>query len=264
MLNPDAIQRLWLGADVSTLRAAGRLIDEVHDYVGVVKVGLQLMHRVGTPHLLKSLRKRPGIKLSVFADAKVEDIPRTVGEAVRAIADQGVDFLNMQSWAGPKAIEEAVKHKGSSKLLLVTVLSSLTPDNLYYMFVQRYPGAKPFESLTPEDRVKYLQDVTLDLAIMSAEYGGDGVICSGQELRVLAQDSGLNGFERYATGIRPEWAPEDDHSRTMTPAEAIREGATGVILSRPIRNPPKKIGKPREAARRVVVEIDSALPRPTS
>ncbi|MBI3290725.1 orotidine 5'-phosphate decarboxylase [Candidatus Falkowbacteria bacterium] len=105
----------------------------------------------------------------------------------------------------------------------------------------------------------YIEEVVLGMAIMAAECGADGVICSPMELDVLSQDIGLRGFPCYTPGIRPLWARKNDQERVTTPSEAVKKGATGIIVGRPILQPPEEIGGPVEAAALIAEEIEAAL-----
>lgn len=253
----DARNRIWVPLDVSDLRTAGRHVRNLQGAVGVFKAGLQLIHRVGTPKVVRYLQSLGLPPARIFIDAKLDDIPNTVGQAAAAIADLGVGFFNMHASAGQKAIEEAAKNKGNSKLLVVTVLTSLKADDLYGMYLRHYSIAVSFDQLSETAQTQYLQDVVLDMAIMAAESGADGVICSPQELDILSQDAGLNNMHRYTPGIRPRWAAANDQQRITTPGDAIRKGATGIIVGRPILKPPKEIGKPIDAARKIAEEIEA-------
>lgn len=254
----EAKKKIWIPLDVNGLRDVGRHIRDLDGSVGVFKTGLQLIHRVGTPKLVKYIRGL-GVPSCIFVDAKLDDIPNTVGEATAAIADQGVEYINLHASAGPKAIDAAVEKKKKSLILIVTVLTSLTPRMLYDMYVACFPGAKNFDSLSEDDQNKYLQEVVLRMAIMAAECGADGVICSPQELSILSEDGGLNGMLRYTPGIRPRWAAKNDQERITTPAEAISMGASGIIVGRPVLQPPKEIGKPIDAANRIAEEIAAVM-----
>lgn len=64
---------------------------------------------------------------------------------------------------------------------------------------------------------------------------------------------------KITPGVRPDWAAAGDQKRIMTPHDAIRAGATALVIGRPITNPPREIGAPATAAQRIAKEIASAL-----
>ena len=89
--------------------------------------------------------------------------------------------------------------------------------------------------------------------------GADGIICSPRELPWLEKIISPRPFARVTPGVRPQWAAGDDQKRTLTPSEAIRAGATQLVIGRPILRPPSSIKTPVEAAKRILDEISEAL-----
>ncbi|MZH46708.1 MAG: orotidine-5'-phosphate decarboxylase, partial [Nitrospinae bacterium] len=92
----------------------------------------------------------------------------------------------------------------------------------------------------------------LDRAVRAQNSGCAGVVCSGEEAKVVKQKCGTS-FKIVVPGIRPEWASVsgDDQSRIATPSQAIRDGADMIVVGRPIRN----AEDPREAAQKIIEEI---------
>ena len=133
----------------------------------------------------------------------------------------------------------AVMNKGHSQVLAVTVLTSLEENNAYLLF-----GAP--------SKAKVLQ-----FARDAKTAGVDGIICSPQELELLGKQKELMGLIKITPGVRPEWAAVGDQKRIMTPLEAIRAGATALVIGRPITNPPVEIGSPANAVNKIVEEIGS-------
>jgi orotidine-5'-phosphate decarboxylase len=94
---------------------------------------------------------------------------------------------------------------------------------------------------------------------MSADAGAGGLVCSPRELPLLKAEAALQSLWTIVPGVRPAWASADDQARVMTPGEAIRAGATAVVIGRPILRPPATIGGPRDAVARIVDEIEAAM-----
>ena len=230
--------RIIVALDVSNLDAAESLVRELAPHVGCFKIGLQLLTSVGAPKVVQCLSSIGG---NLFIDGKLCDIPHTVGEAARATSLLGVAMFNVHASAGIEAMMAAVQNKGSSKVLAVTVLTSLEENNAHLIF-----GAP--------SKAKVLQ-----LARDAKLAGVDGIICSPQELEFLGKQRELDGLLKITPGVRPEWAAVGDQKRVMTPGDAIIAGATALVIGRPITKPPNEVGTPADAARRIAQEISIAL-----
>lgn len=230
--------RIIVALDVSSLDEAESLVKELALYVGYFKVGLQLLISVGARKVVEFLHNLGG---KVFLDGKFYDIPNTVGEAAAAASGLGVAMFSVHASAGIEAMMAAVQNKGASQVLAVTVLTSLEENNAHLIF-----GAP--------SKVKVLQ-----LARDAKIAGVDGIICSPQELELLGKQKELAGLLKVTPGVRPEWAAVGDQKRIMTPGDAIAAGATALVIGRPITKPPQEVGKPADAAKRIVDEITDAI-----
>ena len=231
--------RLIVALDVPTVDEALQVVDRL-DNVSFYKIGLQLFMTGGLLTLLQRLRGTS----RVFVDLKVPgDIANTIKAVIDMCAENGVAFLTLsesmplRSIAAAKAARTA-RHSDVPKLLTVPFLSSLDAGDL--------PGV-------PGDE-QDLESYILGKAHRAIEAGCDGVIASGQAIQVCRQ-----AFARptliVSPGIRPAGASTDDHKRHTTPGQAIHLGADYLVVGRPILKDPD----PREAARRVIAEIDDAL-----
>jgi len=217
--------------DVNSLEKAAPLVESLAPYVGCFKVGLELLTSAGAPQVVKFIHDRGG---EVFFDGKFDDIPATIAGASRAASALGVKIFNVHACAGPEAMKLAAQAKGKSLLLAVTVLTSFSDEGAKYVF-----GA------TSQTKV-------LQFAEDAQTAGCDGVVCSPQELDLLSTRKML----KVTPGVRPEWAATNDQKRVMTPGEAVKKGATHLVIGRPITQPPKEIGTPVEAAKRINEEIE--------
>mgnify|MGYP001599278371 CR=1 FL=1 len=233
-----ARERIYAALDVSSLEQAQTLVEELAPFVGCFKVGLQLLTSVGAPMVVRLVHSLGG---KVGYDGKLDDIPNTVGETAKIIADFGVLWFNVHASAGRKSVEAAIANRGKSQVFGVTVLTSIDEEECISIFGDK-PGPK-----------------ALLFSRMLAEAGADGIICSPKELAFLNEHEELACLTKVTPGVRPEWASTDDQKRVMTPGEAIAAGATNLVIGRPITKPPSEIGPPVEAAKRIADEIEAAL-----
>lgn len=215
--------KLIVALDVPTAADALSLVGALGDTVSFYKVGMQLYFAAGNA-LVKELIAR---RKRVFLDLKVNDIPETVALAVGSLARLGIDYLTLfttekQIAAARKVVDNL---KSPLKLLNVTVLTSDASG----------------------------VDVVAQRAQLSLTAGADGLICSGQETAALRARHGSRPII-VNPGIRPAGAEQHDQVRVVTPAMAIRAGATNIVVGRPIT----QAKDPRAAAEAIVAEIRGA------
>jgi len=232
----EAKDRIIVAVDVPTLREAHLLCESLAGHVGAFKVGLQLITSEGGPQVVRELSKFGRI----FYDGKFNDIPNTIMGASRAVAGMGVWMFNVHASSGIEAMLAATEVKGESLVLAVTVLTSLDDEECQSIFGM---------GTTVGNKV-------LTFAKYAVFHGHcDGLICSPKELPFLSHINVL----KVVPGVRPDWASKGDQKRVMTPYEAIKAGASHLVIGRPITNPPKEIGDSVEAVKRIADEIDQAL-----
>lgn len=197
------------------------------------KVGLQLYSRVG-PAIVAALRERGK---HVFLDLKLHDIPNTVAQAARAIADLGAELTTIHACAGRRAIEAARRavEGSATRLLAVTVLTSMGDQEL-------------------RDEVGLREGVAETVARyarMAMECGAHGVVASPREIGLIREAIGEPALV-VTPGIRPAWAGANDQARIMTPREAAAAGADFVVVGRPIL----AHAEPAKAAALVMQELE--------
>lgn len=211
---PD--ERIICALDVPTVAEAAALVARVQDAVGFYKIGLQLF-AAGGMDLARDL-KAEGRK--VFLDWKLHDIGATVEKAAANLAGAGCDLLTVH--ARPQVMAAAARGVAGSglKVLGVTVLTSLTAEDL----------ATDDHSLSPADLV--------ELRVRQAlEAGIDGVVSSPHEaarVRDIAVAAGRPDFLIVTPGVRPAGSALDDQARAATPEAALQAGATHLVIGRPI------------------------------
>ena len=220
-------ERLIVALDVPTAAAALELADRLAPHVGFFKVGLQLFLEAGFA-VCDALCAR-GHK--VMLDLKFHDIPQTVSLAVSQLAGHDIALATVHGY--PQVVEAAAKAKGNTKILAVTVLTSLGSDELQQT---GFAGS--------------LADLVRLRAVTSLAAGADGVVCSPLETALLRKNLGAKPV--IATpGIRPLDSVRDDQTRTATPKAAVAAGADHIIVGRPITKAPD----PAAAARDILLEI---------
>ena len=223
------MNRICAALDVPDPAAAEKLAAKLAGHVGLFKVGLELFVAHGRA-AVEAVRKSG---LPIFLDLKLHDIPQTVESAARGVAALGVDYLTVHASGGAEMIRAARKALPRTKLLAVTALTSLGPEDL--------------------DAIGLARDAVLRLARLAMGAGADGVVCSPQEVAILRATLGDRPL-LVVPGIRPAGAAAGDQRRTGTPAEAVRAGASILVIGRPLRDAPD----PAAAADAIAREIAAA------
>jgi len=206
-------ERLIVALDHPDAGRALAQVDELGDAVERYKVGLELYVAEGRP-LVEELRRR---RKRIFLDLKLHDIPETVRRAASACAAQGVELLTVHAAGGRKMLEAAVQGAGETRVLAVTVLTSLDVIDL------RVDGIQ-----LP------LDELVLARAAIAFEAKCAGVIASPLEAEKIRKSFGPN-FLIVTPGVRLT-ASTDDQKRVATPRLARLAGADAVVVGRPIRD----------------------------
>jgi orotidine-5'-phosphate decarboxylase len=235
--------RLLVALDVDTADRALALADQVRGVAGGIKVGSRLFTMAG-PDLVRRLVESGA---RVFLDLKFHDIPNTVAQAVDAAVRTGAWMTNVHASGGSammqaaaRAAAEAAAASGrqTPMVIAVTVLTSMDEKALIQTGVTRP-----------------LLDHVLMLARMAHDAGLQGVVASPHETAAIRQACGPD-FAIVTPGIRGASAGQEknDQARTMGPVEAVKAGATYIVVGRPIIAAPD----PRAAAQAIVNELSSA------
>jgi len=231
MATADA--RLIVALDLPSRAEAEALVERLGDAVSFYKIGLQLL-AVGGMTLASELKAR-GMK--VFADWKLHDIGATVEKATAAVAGTGAcDFITVH--AEPQVLAGAVRGRAGTplKILGVTVMTSLDDADLAQI------------------GYAFGVDALVERRILQClEAGADGVIVSPREA-ALARHLGGPSFLVVTPGVRPRGAGLDDQARAETPAHALKQGASHLVIGRPIT----AAADPRGAALAVAAEMAGA------
>ncbi len=208
--------KIIVALDYADVASALALVERLDPSLCRLKVGKELFTAAG-PELVRALVARG---FEVFLDLKFHDIPNTVAAACRAAAGLGVWMMNVHASGGRRmmtAAQEALADLPQRPLLIaVTVLTSMSAEDLGEVGVAGAPA-----------------DQVLRLARLTQACKLDGVVCSAQEAAMLRGDLGA-GFRLVTPGIRPAGSDAGDQRRVMTPVEAMRAGATDLVIGRPI------------------------------
>lgn len=238
----DARDRLITALDFPTFDRAKALVEELGDAVTFYKVGMELFYGAG-PDIIRYLKDKDK---KVFLDLKLQDIPNTVAHSLAVLTRLGADIMNVHAVGGPKmmaegmkAVKEAAAELGrpAPKLIAVTVLTSM--DEAQW---------KPLNYAKP------IGEEVLDLAALTKESGLDGVVASPREAAGIREKCGKD-FLIVTPGVRPAWAGTNDQSRIATPAAAIGNGSTHLVVGRPITQAENK----QEAVRKILEEMEGAF-----
>lgn len=224
-----AHERIIFPLDVDDLIDVDAWCDRLQGKIGMVKIGLQLFTKVG-PRAFEAPQK---YGIDVMLDLKLHDIPNTVARAARNARRLGAKFITVHASGGREMIKAAVnEHHG---VLAVTVLTSLDGDDVADIYGNHSP------SLTVERMAK-----------VARAGEAPGFVCSPKEVGHLLSHFPAATF--VVPGVRPEGARRDDQKRVATPAAAVQNGATYLVIGRPIR----EAENPEKAVEDIVKEIEQA------
>ena len=242
-INPKIKEKIVLALDVSTIDEAKELINELKDYVGVFKVGLQFYTGNGD-ELFKLMND---MNLKYFLDVKLMDIPNTVAKASENIISKGADFFNIHALGGKEMMSKCVESanaaaqklgRGKPTVLAVTILTSISDEKLQ-------------AELGINEKVS---EYALKLAKLAKDSGVTGVVASVFEARRIKEVCG-DDFKVLCPGIRPVWASKNDQQRLATPSLAIKEGADYLVIGRAVTSAPGRT----EAMKKIYEEIEEIL-----
>lgn len=188
----------------------------------IIKIGMEMYYGFG-PRIIELVQQQG---FQVFLDLKLHDIPNTVERAMHMIGGLGVAITTIHAaggsemlQAGLRGLQAGAKQSGhpTPKLLAITQLTSIDEQILH--------EEQHINLSLPESVQQY--------ALLAEKNGLDGVICSGQEVQLIRAVCG-DWFLCVTPGIRPADYGGDDQKRVVTPQEAHRLGANGIVVGRPI------------------------------
>jgi orotidine-5'-phosphate decarboxylase len=222
---------IFVALDTQDVHRAAAIARDVSGIAAGVKLGLEFFYANGDDGVLRIAEH----ETPVFLDLKLHDIPNTVEKAVRALAHLEPAILTVHA-AGGRAMMTAAKAAAPprTKVVAVTVLTSLDADDLASVGVRSSPA-------TQVER----------LAALAREAGLDGIVCSGAEV-AAARQAWSDGYF-VVPGVRPAGFDVGDQKRVVTPADALVDGASALVIGRPITGAPDP--------RRAIMDIVAGLPQ---
>lgn len=207
MINP-----VFVAIDTADLRRARKLVAAVAPHVGGVKLGLQFFASNGPD----GVRRIAEFGLPLFLDLKFHDIPNTVSRAVQSVGTLTPAVITVHAAGGRAMLIRAKKVAPlGTRVVAVTVLTSLSDADLGRIGIR-------------ENAAAYAQR----LARLARTCGLDGIVCSPLEVAGIKREW-PDGF-LVVPGIRPAGSAADDQKRSATPAAALTDGASMLVVGRPI------------------------------
>lgn len=235
--------------DAPDLATMTRWASAVAPHVSTVKVGLEAYLRDGDDAVIAARAasaEAAGAACRIFLDLKLHDIPATVAGACRSVARLRPDFLTVHASGGAAMVAAAARELPDTRIVAVTVLTSLGVDDLVGMCLLR-------EGATSDD----VRDLAIRLAVVSVDAGARAIVCSPEEvagiraaLREQMPDV-ADDIVLITPGVRPAGADLGDQVRVATPAEALARGADLLVIGRPITGS----DDPAAAAAAIAAEI---------
>ena len=235
-----ADDRLIVALDVSSMEAMQSIVTSLGDSVSYYKVGMELFYAAGE----QTVAYLRGHNKSVFLDLKLHDIPNTVAHGIKSLTRLGAKLITIHSQGGKVMMEAAMKAAKEQaaelgierpKLLAITALTSFDDENW-----SAIGGSLP------------ISDHVVKLAKLAKEAGVDGVVASPLEAKLIREACGED-FLIVTPGIRPSFAATNDQKRIATPSSALQDGASRIVVGRPIT----QAENPQEAVRLIVEEMET-------
>ena len=216
---------IFVAIDTPDLDRAKQIAAKVRNHVGGLKLGLEFFSANGR----QGIREMAELGLPIFLDLKFHDIPNTVAKAVQSLRPLEPAILTVHAAGGRAMMEDAkAAAPAGTKVVGVTVLTSLDGSDLDSIGV----NADTHEQV---ERLTHL----------ARQAGLDGVVCSGNEV-AAARKIWPQGFF-VVPGVRPEGGAAGDQKRVMTPRMALNNGASILVIGRPITD----ADDPDDAARAI-------------
>lgn len=233
---------VFCALDTDDIQTALRVAENVRPYVAGLKIGMEFFYGAGP----EGYRAVADQGLPIFLDLKLHDIPNTVAGAMRSLTPLQPGYVTVHASGGSAMMAAALDAAGDAaarlgvarpKLLAVTVLTSLGPDDLTAI-------GQHAEATEQAER----------LARLAHDAGLDGIVCSPWEIETIRAAVGP-GPEIVVPGIRPGGAPAGDQVRIRTPIEAMTAGATRLVIGRPIT----AAADPGDAARSIAASLSTLI-----
>ena len=202
-------KRIFIACDTTSLKKVKKILKETQNS------GLNFGYKFGLEFLNSKMGRKFLLKLKnqvTFGDYKLADIPNTCVSTIRAVKDLKLDYITIHISSGLKAITAAKKISGSTKLIGVTILTSL--DN---------------KSLKEIGFNKDVKKIVFKQAKLAAKAKLDAIVCSPHEIKIVKK---VFKKEIITPGIRLASESKNDQKRTMSAKQAFQNGATSIVIGR--------------------------------
>ena len=225
----DPKKYIYCAIDYKDLSQSKKLLDQIQNFIGGIKLGLEFFVSNG----LEGVKIIKKYKLPIFLDLKLHDIPNTVNKAMEAALSIEPHLISVHVTSGSNVLKLITKHKKKTKIIGVTMLTSLE--------------AKDLKNIGVECSInKYVEK----LAKLAYHNGLDGIVCSPKELSLLR-----NKFPRkfifVTPGIRLKKNKLNDQKRILEPGEAIKKGSNIIVIGRPITEASKPVDMLKEIIKNI-------------
>ncbi len=220
-------KNIFVACDFSSEDEAVKLIGQIKNDIFGIKVGLQYITSTGIEGI-KALSK---FNLPIMYDAKAFDIKNTISAFSKSLTNLGISYATVHILNSEETLKEAVKQAGNVKLIGISVLTSFSDDDL--------------KKLGFSNNVKEQVETLTKIASSAGLYG---VVCSPREVKMIKEIA--PNLVCFTPGVRLT-SVTHDQKRTMTPKEAIAQGADYLILGRPLTS-----GNPRENMRKIIQSLE--------
>ena len=220
--------KIFIACDTTNLKKIKKIINDSQTpkIKFGYKFGLEFLNSKNGRKFIANLKNK-----ITFGDYKLADIPNTCSSSIKAVKDLKLNYITIHINSGLKAIKAAKKVSGSTKLIGVTVLTSL--DN------------KSLKEIGFDKNVKKL---VLHQAKLAAKAKLDAIVCSPHEIKIVRK---VFKKEIITPGIRLSNDKKNDQKRIMTPKEAIQNGATSLVIGRSITK-----GNIKKNIKKIIEELE--------
>tara|TARA_B100000989_G_scaffold269468_1_gene224895 strand:- start:1509 stop:2204 length:696 start_codon:yes stop_codon:yes gene_type:complete len=205
---------IYCALDLKELKECEKILLKIKDYIGGIKLGLEFFIANG----LQGVQVLKKYDLPIFLDLKLNDIPNTVEKAIESALMANPDIMTIHINCNYLVSDLIKKKIKNTKLIGVTLLTSLNDKDLKKLGIN-------------ESSNKYVKRL-MKIAIKNKL---DGIVCAPNELKSLKKKSPKN-FIFVTPGIRLKNKMKHDQKRTMSPGEAVKNGASIIVVGRPITN----------------------------
>jgi len=204
--------RIIVAIDTFDLNQANTILDQLDPDLCMVKIGSVVFNALGKP-FLREVSER-GFK--IFLDLKLHDIPNTVHETILGFHDCSIDMLTVHLSGGEDMLRKAMlaAQTINTKLIGISMLTSLKESDTLALFNNN------------------LNEQILNLFKLAKKINLDGIVCSPMEVEMANKFLDTDSI-KITPGIR-DILTKDDQARTMSAKDAIKNGATFLVIGRPI------------------------------